>query len=742
MRRELIEALEALACERPGIVVLEDLQWSDVATLDWLAAWASRREAARLLVVGTYRPVDVIVHGHPLAAVAQELAQRGRCRMLMLGGLGKNAVEAYLRGRLAARFPPVVSPLLHRRTEGHPLFLAAVLEEWQAKGLLIPKEGRWVVEGTLAELAATVPATVRQLIEHQFAALGPSEQRLLEAASTAGLECPAAAVAAGLEMEIESVEVQCADLARRHLFLEPRSEFEWPDGTLTARYAFRHALYQQVVYGQLPAERRGGLHRRIGTRLEAAYGDETGVIAVVLAEHFEAARDGRRAVRYRRLAGETALMRHAPRTALEHLDKGLASMRRWPGDASERRAEELRLQTALAAARIATDGFGAPGVARAYGRAYRLCRRLEDGLTLGPVLCGLWNYYLNGADFRRAEALAERLSAFAGTSSLALRLPAYNAVGQTRLFTGAPAAAEDPIDAVLACYDPGAHGHLVTQFGEDPGVVCHMYATLTHWLLGDPERAMHHFEAGRRLAGELAQPFGVAQMLWIGALVAQLRGDLAKVQERSEALTRLCRDEDIAQWLPGARIFEGWVLAEQGQAGAGIDAIREGSDEWRSAGAKLIQPYYLGLLAHAHAKGGGMDAGLSVLGEALAQAHETGERWYEAELYRLQGELLRAQNGHDASSAAELCFQQSLRIAGRQGAKFLELRAAMSLARLWHAEGKGQAGYGMLAPVCATLAGGFETADRRDAEALLRTLAHRPERAFAADPGTDALLPQ
>ena len=266
----------------------------------------------------------------------------------------------------------MVSTLLHQRTEGHPLFLAALLEEWQRKGLLMPKEGHWPVEGTLAELAAAVPATVRQLIEHQFAALVPSEQRLLEAASAAGLECPAAAVAAGLDADLESVEARCADLARRHLFLEPRSGSEWPDGTLTARYAFRHALYQHVVYGQLPAGRRGGLHRRIGTRLEAAYGDEKGVIAVTLAEHFEEARDCRRAVGYRRLAGETALMRHAPRTAIEHLDKGLASLHRWPGDASERRAEELRLQTALAAARIAIDGFGAPGVARAYGRAYRL----------------------------------------------------------------------------------------------------------------------------------------------------------------------------------------------------------------------------------------------------------------------------------------------------------------------------------------------------------------------------------
>ncbi len=194
-------------------------------------------------------------------------------------------------------------------------------------------------------------------------------QRLLEAVSTDGLECPAAAVAAGLGTDLESVEAQCADLARRHCFLVPRGEFEWPDGTLTARYAFRHALYKQVVYGQLPAGRRGGLHRRIGARLEEAYGEEKGPIAAALAEHFEEGRDYRRAVRYRRLAGATALMRHAPGMALEHLEKGLALLQRWRGGAYERVAEELRLQTALAAARIATDGFGVTGVARAYARA-------------------------------------------------------------------------------------------------------------------------------------------------------------------------------------------------------------------------------------------------------------------------------------------------------------------------------------------------------------------------------------
>lgn len=741
MLRELIEALEALTAERPGILVLEDLQWSDAATLDWLAAWAARREEARLLVIGAYRPVDVIVQGHPLAAVTHELRLHGRCRTLALTGLSEEAVADYLRGRLA-HCPPALGRLLHERTEGHPLFLVALLEEWQAEGLLQPQEGRWVVPETLAGLANTVPATVRQLIEHRFAQQSLPERRLLEAASVAGLEFSAAAVAAGLEVELDPVEEQCAGLARRHLFLDAHGQETWPDGTVAARYGFRHALYRQVVYGQLPAGRRVNLHRRTGARLEAAYGEETRAIAVALAEHFEEGRDPVRAVRYHCQAGETALARQAPRVALAHLNKGLVLMERWPSDSPERLQEELRLQTALGATLIVTEGFGTQAVEQAYQRADRLCQQLSDSQSLVPVLCGLWNYQVTRADFRRAQRLSERLLALAEPSSDPAVLPAHNAVGQTHLFMGEPAAALSHIDAVLARYEVQVYAHLAVQYGEDPGVVCRMYAALTRWLLGSPEQALQHIEAGMRLAQELAQPFGVAQMHWMGAVVAQCAGDVESVHEHAEALIPLCRDEGIAFWLPGGGILQGWVLAAEGETSAGIAAIRRGLEDWRAAGAKIIQPYHLALLAQAYAKDGQPDAGLGVLGEAQAEVRHTGERWYEAEIYRLEGELRLQQDGSEASGAAETCFRQALEIARRQSTKSLELRSATRLARLWFDQGQHQAAHDLLAPICAWFTEGFDSADLEEATGLLRALANRLERVLTPGVGNEALLAQ
>lgn len=595
---------------------------------------------------------------------------------------------------------------------------------------------------TLTGLATTVPATVRQLIEHRFAQLSAPERRLLEAASVAGLEFSAAAVAAGLEAELDPVEEQCAGLARRHLFLDAHGQETWPDGTVAARYAFRHALYRQVVYGQLPAGRRVNLHGRTGARLEAGYGEETRAIAVALAEHFEEGRDSVRAVRYHRQAGETALARQAPRVALAHLNKGLTLMERWPCDSAERLQEELRLQTALGATLIVTEGFGTEATEQAYQRADRLCQQLSDGPSLVPVLCGLWNYQVTRADFRRAQRLSERLLALAEPSSDPAVLPAHNAVGQTRLFMGEPAAALPHIEAVLARYEARAHGHLAAQYGEDPGLVCRMYAALTRWLLGSPEQALQHIEAGMRLAEELVQPFGVAQMRWMGAVVAQCAGDVESVHEHAEALIPLCRDEGIGFWLPGGRILQGWVLAAEGETGAGIAAIRRGLEDWRAAGAKIIQPYHLALLAQAYAKDGQPGAGLGVLGEAQAEALHTGERWYEAEIDRLEGELRLQQDGSEASGAAETCFRQALEIARRQSAKSIELRAATSLALLWQGQGKHHAACELLTPVCAWFTEGFDAADLRDATGLVRALADRLERVLSPGVGNDALLVQ
>ena len=324
MLRELAEALDLLTARQPLVLVLEDLHWSDPSTLDLLGVLARRREPARLLLLGTYRPPEVLRRGHPLHTVHQELQLHGHCVELPLMLLPEDAVAAYL----ASRFPGLprvdqLTRLVHQRTEGNPLFMVALVASWLTHGVLLEQDGALALPAGVEALHDSVPDSLRQMIDMQLDGLSAEEQRVLEAASVAGVEFSAAAVAAGLAQEAEYVDDWCTSLARRGQFLQTSGEQTWPDGTVAGSYRFVHALYQQVLYSRVSAAQRVRLHQRIGARLEAGHGAQAGAMAAELAMHFERGRDAQRAVQYLRQAGQRSMERSAYVEAVAHLTKGL-----------------------------------------------------------------------------------------------------------------------------------------------------------------------------------------------------------------------------------------------------------------------------------------------------------------------------------------------------------------------------------------------------------------------------------
>jgi predicted ATPase len=376
MLRELAEALEVVTAEQPLVLVLEDLHWSDHATLDLLAWLARRREPARLLLLGTYRPVEVIVHGHPLRALKQDLGLHRQCVELRLEGLSEAAVAAYL----TARFPGFSLPaglvhMLHRHTEGQPLFMVQAVDSWVQHGWATEVAGEWVMQVGVEAVEPGVPESVRQMILQQFDGLSPAELGVLEAASAVGVEFTTAAVAASLESPIGPVEERCEALVRRGQFLRGCGGEEWPDGTVVGRYAFLHALHQQVVYQQVPVGRRMQLHRRIGVREEAGYGKRSSERAAELAVHFERGRDYPLAARYRQQAADNALGRHAYHEAMAHLTAALALLYKLP-ESPERTRRELAVQVMLGPMVSALKGYAAPEVEQAYLRAHQLCEQV------------------------------------------------------------------------------------------------------------------------------------------------------------------------------------------------------------------------------------------------------------------------------------------------------------------------------------------------------------------------------
>lgn len=309
--REMLDALEALSATAPLVLVLEDLHWSDYATIDLLTAIAHRRQSARLFVLGSYRPVDLIMRDHPLKAIKHELSTHKQCEEIALSFLSPASVGIYLDARFPHhRFPAELAALLQQRTDGNPLFMVNLVDEWVQRSHLVAEDGAWTMNGSLDQLQHDLPPTLRALIEQYVARGSKQEQQVMAAASVMGEEFVVSPLAAALQADPVEVEQQCEELVGRDV-LERRGISQWPTGDLVSRYGFRHAMYQHVLYERIPVGQRQQWHRRIAEALEGAYGARAVEVAAELALHFEQGRQDQAAVRYLALAGQNALRRSA-----------------------------------------------------------------------------------------------------------------------------------------------------------------------------------------------------------------------------------------------------------------------------------------------------------------------------------------------------------------------------------------------------------------------------------------------
>jgi DNA-binding winged helix-turn-helix (wHTH) protein/tetratricopeptide (TPR) repeat protein len=331
MLREVAEALEAIAVEVPLVLVLEDLQWSDYATLDLISYLARRNAPARLLLLGTYRPADVLTGRHPLQGVKTDLQTHGRCAELPLTSLTQQAINEYLAAQFPQNdFPAELPALIQCRTEGNPLFMVNVLDYLTAQGLIAKSGERWGLKAGIEAIDVGVPENVQQMVEQQMERLSDTEQGVLEAASVAGMAFSSAQAAAALEQDHVEVEGVCQHLARRRLFIRASGRDEPPLGTPGQRYAFIHSFYQNLWYLRIGTAGRTCYHQRLGEHGERSYGAGAREVAAELATHFEQSRDYPRAVHYLRLAADNSARRSANREAVGYLTRALALVERLP----------------------------------------------------------------------------------------------------------------------------------------------------------------------------------------------------------------------------------------------------------------------------------------------------------------------------------------------------------------------------------------------------------------------------
>lgn len=741
MLREIGETLEALTADAPLLLILEDLHWSDYSTLDLISYLASQRQSAQLMLIGTYRTVELVLSGHPLKGVQRELRAKQQCQELSLEYLSENQVIEYLSIRFPSnRFPAELAALIHERTEGNPLFLVNVVDYLLAEGSIIETDKQWELNAKLEELEVGVPENIRQMITKQITRLSMEDQQVLEAASISGMTFSALAIASALREDAIEVEGRCEELARRNCFLRERGVGEFPDGTVSARYGFIHSLYVNTLYERIPAARRAKLHKDMAERGEIIYGDHVGEIATELAMHFEQGHDYRRAAKYLQKAADKATRRFAYREAVGLSRRGLELLGKLP-DTAERDEQELYLQLTQGLPLIATKGYAAADVGSAYKRARELCQQLGETPEIFQVLWGLWAFHLLRADLGTAREMAEEfllLTERQPDPGLASR--GHVAVEATLMHQGEFGPAMDHFEKALSFYDPEQDRHDFFRYTQNPAVGMRCHGAWTLWFLGKPDQALELMKEALTVARDLSEPHGVAHTFYFAAVLHHFRREPRLSQEFAEASIDVSNEHGLVLYQASAKVLRGWALIEHGLQEDGIELMREGLAAHQATGTEMARPHFLILLGEALGKSRQLEEGLKVLEEALALVHRKGERCYLAEVYRTKGDLLLMQAtsrrglrvtsvgkaSDDAEalavSKAEACFHRSVEIAQQQKARSCELRASMSLARLYQKQNKHKEAGNALAQIYDSFTEGFDTADLREAKALLDAL--------------------
>ena len=406
--------------------------------------------------------------------------------------------------------------------------------------------------------------------------------------------------------------------------------------------------------------------------------------------------------------------------AISHLNKGLELLKTLP-ETPERMQQELELLIPLGQALMVTKGQGAPEVEHVYALARERCQHVEETPQLFPVLGGLCGFYVMRGVLQTAREIGVQLLRLAqGQQNPTRLIDAHQALGSILFHFGELAPAYAHLEQAMALYGSQPPRSIATP-GGDPRTVCLSFMAFILWLRGYPDQALESIHKALTLVQELSNPFGLAQALCFAANVYQCRREGQAVQERAEAAITLSTEQEFPLWEAHGTIMLGWALAEQGQGEEWIAPIRQGLSIWQATGAVLVKPRLLCLLAEAYRHVSQLEEGLMVLTEALAAVNKTEERFYEAELYRLKGELLLIESP-DNHAEVETCFQKAIAVAQNQQAKSWELRAAMSLARLWQQQNKRIEAYGLLTPVYNWFTEGFDTADLQEAKALLVAL--------------------
>jgi len=715
--------LKAIAARRPLLLILEDLHWVDLPSSGRLFHLSRAGRESRILIVGTYRPDEVAdsrgAESHPLAGMMGEFKRRHGDIWLDLDNLtpleGRQFIEAYVDSQ-PNRLDAAFRAALFRHTGGHALFTVELLHAMQARGdVRRDDRGRWIASPKIDWYS--LPAKIEGVIEAQLARLDSTTQALLRVASVQGEDFAAEVIAQVLGLDQQALVQRLSHELSRRRRLVSSQELAWLGQQRLSHYRFRHYLFQRYLYQSLDETERAYLHEAVGNVLENLYGEQAAQIAVQLAHHFRQAGLPAKAAGALLLAGRRAYQLAAYQEAVSYLAEGLSLLAGLP-ETPARVRQELEFLVDLGGAMDAAGGFSASEVGEVFLRARALCRQTGETRQLWQALYGLlWVNYLRGQYVQSHAYGEEALRLSEEQPEMGPRLVAYLMIGTTFEVLGDFTAAISYFERFLVHYDPEEHQDLSFLHLH---VDCRSSLAVSQWVAGYPDQTQHNNETVLSNAIESGHPFVLARALLQCTWQDDLHREIAQTKSRAAALIRLVTEHQFHGLLAQARLYEACVLIEEGNAERGLARLQQAIAELHASGYSMAKCHHASLQARGYAALGQSQAGLDVIDAALAAAHQSGEHWIGAELHRLKGELLLMQGA--SAGVVQSYFEQAIEIARRQQAKMWELRATVSLCRLWQVQGQSAAAHSRLAAIHGWFTEGFTTPDLLEAKSLLAEL--------------------
>jgi len=718
MLRELTVALAELAAQVPLAIVIEDLHWCDLATVDLLAALARRRDQVPLLLIGTLRAATAGARRHSFEDLLPSLTSRGSAIEIALGVLDSDAVRDCVMSRLDGRAPAAFVDAIQRHSGGSPLFVVTALAYALAQGWIVRGGEAWQLTIAPEELEATIPAGLRQLIEVQVAGLDRDERTLLEAASVAGIEVSSRSLAVALDRPVHEIEAALDLLSRRYRFIR-RVTTDHEVAATTARFELSHALYQQVLYnGAAPALRRR-LHLEVARGLEVDCGDRAPEMAAELALHFERGGAYDEAVRYLGLAALNAHARGANREAAALIESALKLIAQLE-DSPRRKRREADLWIQLGAVRGSIFGRGADQYLPPFLRAWELSQEIDDVPRMFLARMAGFGHFSLTEQLGSAEEVCHDLIALAARVPMPDLVAVANAaMGSVLCGKGELEKARQHLERALTTLNPHDPSTKLFRRLEDPEILC---LTGLAWVLaqlGFPDQARRRCAEAIALGRERA-PYHHVYCQNAAAILDLFLDDPASCLRNAESTLALAREHGFDGFLGNATLLASWGRERVSPSAGAWRRLQQDVDVYRRCTQRFGLVAYQALVAEAALAEGAIEDGLAAVSTAEEMMRSSGELAPAANLLRIRALLLAASAAEDGE--VEKMFFSAVSVAHGRGAKLYELRAATELARWCRQRGESKRARDLLAPIQGWFTEGFDAPDLQRARSLLAEL--------------------